>query len=201
MCSSRYDLSIVLDIGRTRVSVLLPLVTGPLLLPLGRDFFNRGSWGGHPHRLDARSNWGSKSVKGTLVHHPHSFGPKIGQGFILLSPHLGIHSLVEFGRHSCHRKTLVKKNKKIKKKGGRKKATESKRTNLTLTLFLFNIYILQDVGKQFWTKAIEGKSSRIHQIIEVLDRPRLLNHLLNVSLVPALKLGLSLNCTKQWQGS
>ena len=65
--------------------------------------------------------------------------------------------------------------------------------SLTLTLFLLNINISQDVGKWFRTKAIKWKSMRVHQIVKILSCSCVLDGLLHAFLVPAFKLGLSLD--------
>ena len=102
------DPSIVPDTGRSRVSFVLQFVPGMPLLTLKRNnLFNQGSQGGCPHRLPAKSSWGSWSDRGPLLHHPYSSSPKIGKRLILLSPHSGVHSLIKFCRHPCKRKTLV----------------------------------------------------------------------------------------------
>ena len=67
----------------------------------------------------------------------------------------------------------------------------------TLTLFFFNIQVSYDKSKWFRTKAIEGKSLWIHQIVKVLDRLCVLDCVLNTSLVPTFELGSSLNYTRQ----
>ena len=79
------------------------------------------------------------------------------------------------------------------------RAKESTGTSLTLTLLLLNLNISQDVGKWFKTKAIKCKSTRVHQIVKILNRPRVLDDLLHVLLVPAFKLGSSLDYTRQWR--
>ena len=69
--------------------------------------------------------------------------------------------------------------------------------NLTLTLFLLNSKISQDEGGRFWIEAIKSKSTRVHKVIPILDRPSIFNCLLNPLLVLAFKLWLSFNYTKQ----
>ena len=109
--------SIVPDTRRSRVSLVLQLV--PSMLPLilkGNNLLNQGRWGGRPRRFSAWSNRGSQSDEGPLIHHLHSFGPKIRKGLILPNPHLGVHTLIKICRHPCKRKTLVKKKEKKKEK-------------------------------------------------------------------------------------
>ena len=92
---------------------------------------------------------------------------------------------------STKRKTLVKKKKT------QVYTRESILTNLTLTLFFLNINVVQDKGRRLWTKTIEGESPWVHQIVLVLNRFHVFNCLLLLLFIPALKLGSSLNCTKQ----
>ena len=69
--------------------------------------------------------------------------------------------------------------------------------NLTLTLFSFNFKTAQDEGRRLRPEAVEGKSPWVYKIIPVLNRLRLFDCLLHALLIPALKFGPSLNCTKQ----
>ena len=69
--------------------------------------------------------------------------------------------------------------------------------NLTLTLFSFNFKIVQDEGRRLRPGAIKSESPWVYKIVPVLNRLRLFDCLLHALLIPALKFGLSLNCTKQ----
>ena len=112
------DPSIVPDTRRSRVSFILQLIPGMLsLIPEMSNLFNRGSRGGCPRCLSARSSWGSWSDGDPFIHHPHSSSPKIGKRLVLLGPHSCVHSLIELRHHPYKRKTLVKKKKNKKGSG------------------------------------------------------------------------------------
>ena len=70
-------------------------------------------------------------------------------------------------------------------------------TNLTLIIFSFNFKIAQDEGKRLRPRAIKSESPWVYKIVPVLNRLRLFDCLLHVLLIPTLKFGPSLNCTKQ----
>ena len=50
-------------------------------------------------------------------------------------------------------------------------------------------------GGRLWTKAVTSQSSRIDQIIEVINRLSVLSGSIDALLVPALELWTLLNCT------
>ena len=145
---------IALDTRRLGVNLLLLLVLSSLPFTPRVGLFNWSIQRGRPHYFNARSRRSHYSDGAALLHHPHILGPKTGQGLILLSPHPCVHTLVKFSCHSYKRKALVKKKKGMRRKG---------MTSLTLTLFLLNVKVAQDeLRRGFQTKAVEGKSLRVH---------------------------------------
>ena len=98
--------------------------------------------------------------------------------------------------------SFLQRGKNLKQKKKKKKKTqvytkESILTNITLTLFSLNINVAQDKGRRFWTKTIEGENPWVHQLVPVFNHLREFNCLLYPLFIPALKLGSSLNFTKQ----
>ena len=70
-------------------------------------------------------------------------------------------------------------------------------TKSTLTLFSLNLKVAQDKGRRFRSEAIKGESTWVHKIIPALNSLRVLDCLLHMLFILALKFRMSLNCAKQ----
>ena len=67
---------------------------------------------------------------------------------------------------------------------------------LVLTLFFLYAEQAQDIGGRIRPEIVKSESSRVYQIVPVLDRQGVLYSFLYVLDIPALKLWSSLHCTK-----
>ena len=68
--------NVVPNVGRARISLLLPLVGHTWLLPDGSNLFDRSSWRSYPRCLNAG---GSSSDEDSLLYNAHCPLPEIGQ--------------------------------------------------------------------------------------------------------------------------
>ena len=83
------------------------------------------------------------------------------------------------------------KHLSLKKKRKKKEFGQTKQT----LNFFFNLNSMRVEGGRLWTKAVTSQSSRIDQIIEVVNRLSVLSGSIDALLVPALELWTLLNCT------
>ena len=70
-------------------------------------------------------------------------------------------------------------------------------TKSTLTLFSLNLKVAQDKGRRLRSEAIKGESMWVHKIVPALNSLRVLDCLLHMLFILALKFKMSLNCVKQ----
>ena len=82
----------------------------------------------------------------------------------------------------------------------KKKKKGSALTSLELTLFPFNIKILQDEGEGLRSKTVKSKGPWVHKVVPTLNYACIINSLLHSLLVPTLWLRPPLNCAKRETG-
>ena len=70
-------------------------------------------------------------------------------------------------------------------------------TKSTLTLFSFNLKLVQYIGRRLRFEAIKGESTWVHKIVLALNNLHILNCLLHTLFIPNLKFKTSLNYAKQ----
>ena len=107
--------------------------------------------------------------------------------FLILA-YISLLNFVVISARREHLSTIVQVNTK------RKKATL---TNLKLTFFSLNVDESQHVRRRVWAQAIKCKSPRIHQVVLTFYRLGVLYRLFNTTLVLALRLRSSLDCTRK----
>ena len=104
---------VIPNTGWAGINFLLPFVSHSWPFEgRSRDLFNQSGWRGCLYCLSARDNgsdggrWSNRRAFSNDAHCPL---PEARQRLVLFWSHLGIHVLVEFGRHLCKRKKLKKK--------------------------------------------------------------------------------------------